>query len=339
MPQKRMGVAIVVGMVLSVAAVAHAQLDALDPTVLGKAGFSVMGTATPEVALPATFTFNPAALGAARTFFKATHGVELDIGHYTFQEGPEITLDVVSFFVPVKRGLVRISRFGLHSSTSEARALSGLPPGTTARIPDGDALEISYGFPLSPQWHAGIVLVPVDKVRTFIKNGDVVLAHGEAKSQFQWRAGVHYQPNEKWSAGVVLAWERLGSRVELQPVATGLPVPVEMTRKYRNTITIIGAAHQIRKGTFLIGNWEKYRLTGPNMNEDLDILYYGVTQFLSEAGTSVTIGSLQRGFFVSGNYVRGKITLGFSYSPRANRRLEEFVGRSKGGYVWIAVNC
>ncbi|MCS6859355.1 MAG: hypothetical protein NZT92_03420 [Abditibacteriales bacterium] len=335
MHQRRTVVAIVVWMVAGVVTVARAQLDELDPTLLGMGGFGVWGTETPAVALPTTFTFNPAALGALRTFLKATRGFELDIGHYTFREGPEVTLNVVNFFFPVKNGLVRLSRFGLHSSTAEARAL---PVGVTARLPSGNALEISYGYQLNPQWHVGLVLVPIEKVRTLLKDGDVLLAHGEAKSRFQWRAGVHYQPNEQWSAGAVLAWERLGSRVELQPAATGLPVPIEVTRKYRNIITIIGAAYQVRRGTFLIGNWEKYRLTGPNINEDLDILYYGVTQFLSEAGTSITIGSLQRGFFVSGNYVRGKVTLGFSYSPRANRRLEEFIGRSKGGYVWVAIN-
>jgi len=342
MPQKRTVLAVVGGMVIFVVCGARAQgnnqLDPVSIPLLGKAGFSVMGTATPEVAMPATFTFNPAALAAARTFFKATHGVEFDVGHYTFQEGPEITLDIQNFFFPVKRGLVRISRFGVHSSTAEAKALSQLPPGTTARLPDGDAIEISYGYRLSPQWHVGIALVPVDKVRTVVNNDGATLARGEAKSQFQGRVGAHYQPNEKWSAGAVWARERIGSRVELAPALSGLPVPVDVTGKYRNPITILGAAYQVRQGTFLIGNWERYRLTGPSLSEDLDILFYGIMQFLSQAGSNVTIGSLQRGFFVSGNYVRGKFTLGFSYSPRANRRLEDFIGRSKGGYLWIAVN-
>lgn len=321
--------------VACVVGAAYAQGE-LGPNVpmLGKAGFSVMGTATPEVALPATFTFNPAALGAASTAYQVKYGGELDLGRYTFREGPDITLDIENFFFPVKGGLIRLSRYGVRSNTQEAKAM----PGLDAKLQDGEAFEISWGQRITPQLHVGLAIVPKDKVETVLSSGGFVLAQGDAKSEFEWRVGIHYKPSEMLSAGVVYAWEKDSSKIVLSPLLTGMPDAVEMSGKYRNIITIAGVAFQPLKGTVLLGNLENYRLAGPSIDERTNIFFYGIQQFFTKSGSYITIGSSQRGFFVSGNYTLNKFSLGFSYSPRANRRLEEYLGRSKGGYMWVALN-
>jgi hypothetical protein len=321
------------------AGTSHAQGE-LDPDflrsvpMLGKGGFSLMGTATPDAALPATISFNPAALAAAATFFQVKHGVEFDWGRYVFREGPNVNLNVQHFFFPVKRGLMRLSRYGVRSNSEEARVL----PGVEGRLRDGEAYEISWGYLVCPTWHVGLALVPYDKVETVLKSDGVLLAHGEGKSNFEWRAGAHYQPNKKFGAGVVYAWEKDRSEITLLPALTGAPAPMQLSGRYRNIITLFGATYQPREGTVIFGNVEKYRLAGPAIDERLNILFYGITQFLTKDGSYVSIGSLQRGFFISGSYTYGKWIIGFSYSPRSNRRLEEFLGRSKGGLVWVGYN-
>jgi hypothetical protein len=171
---------------------------------------------------------------------------------------------------------------------------------------------------------------------TVVRGGGNTLVQGEGKSQFQWRVGVHCRPDSKTNVGAVYAWERDRSEVTL---SRPLPRPRNRSGEYRNTVLMVGGNREVSKGTILFGNWQIYRLKGPGINDRIDIFFYGVMQYFKENNyTSVTIGSLQNGLFISGNYNRKKLNVGFSYSPRASRRLEEFLSRGKGGFLWASLD-
>lgn len=303
-----------------------------DAPMLIKQGLSVTGVLTPDVSVPATFSFNPAAIAAGMEEWKVSWGAEADYGVISFAEGPTFRSDIQSYAAQGKWGAAKISRYSLSSNTRVARATFGIPASGSA-----DAIELCYGKRISNPWVVGIALVPFDRADIRLVDAGVVLVDGKAEPTLETRLGVLYQPSgpdSVWNFGLTYAYESDRTTVRVSPVLTGLPDWIGLDGRYTTRTITGGVAYRPQLGTTLFAGWQKGDIRGTGLLEDIDLTYYGVEQFLSKQW-SMELGSTDRSKDVTVTYYRDPWNVGFSYSSGSSRRLEPWLGRSDMKYVWI----
>ena len=319
-------------LLLVVATPVVAQEIGPEASILGKATFGINGSATLEVALPTEYSYNPAAIPLSLKMFKEKTYVESDYGVLDFDSGPKVINDyeMVAFRVG-NSAAARIGRYGI-TSNRQGIAFFGEGPLGEFR---GESLELCYGEFISPKATVGIAIVPKEEIRTILTMQGEDLATAKASSSLQMRIGGLYLLSSKASVGLVYAYDNIDSVTQLSPVLTGLAETVDLTGNYQERLWTLGAAYQPQIGTALFVAWQKGSITGPNLDEPVNLLAYGVNQYFNEhLSVKVMMNDRVPGYEVS--YEVHGWTTGISIARNTSRQTEEFLGRADITYLWVS---
>lgn len=298
--------------------------------ILGKTTFGINGMAVMEVALPSEISYNPAATALALEIFEEKQYAEIDFGVLDFHAGPEVKNDWQILLFRLPGGALRIAQYGINSNSREIAYLGAGPEVEF----NGQTVELSYGRKVLPNLFLGLALIPSEEIKTNISFEGVELAKAKAKSAQHGRLGALYLPNPKLSLGAVYTYDKIKAKTQLLPALTGESVPIDMNANYREKLWTIGAAWQPREGTAFFWVWQKGKISGPNVSEEIDLHAFGVQQFLSR-NVSVRIENNDKVWGYGLTYFYKGWTLGASYSKNTYRRIEEYLGRADAWYVWV----
>lgn len=297
--------------------------------ILGKTTFGVNGLAVMEVALPSEISYNPAATALALEVFKEKQYAEIDFGILDFHAGPEVKNDWQVYLFQLPKGALRIARYGISSNSREIAYLGAGPKVEFS----GQTLEVSYGKKVSSNLFWGLTFIPSEEIKTDLSFDGVSLAKAKARSKMHGRLGIVYLPDAKVSLGAVYTYDKINARTELLPSLTGEQTPIELGADYREKLWTIGAAWQPIEGTALYFAWQKGKISGPNVSEEIDLQAFGVQQFLNP-NVSLRLELNDRVWGYGLTYFYKRWTLGASYSKNTYRRTEEYLGRADTWYVW-----
>lgn len=304
-----------------------------ETSVLGKTTFGINGLAVMEVALPSEISYNPAATALALEVFKEKQYAEIDFGILDFHAGPEVKNDWQVYFFQLPKGALRIARYGISSNSREIAYLGAGPKVEFS----GQTLEVSYGKKVSSNLFWGLTFIPSEEIKTDLSFDGVSLAKAKARSKMHGRLGIVYLPDAKVSLGAVYTYDKINAKTELLPSLTGESAPVVIGADYRERLWTIGAAWQPFEETAFFWAWQKGKISGSNVSEEIDLQAFGVQQFLSR-NVCVRIENNDRVWGYGLTYFYKGWTLGASYSKNTYRRTEEYLGLADTWYVWIGKN-
>ncbi len=301
--------------------------------VLGKTIFGINGLAILEVALPSEISYNPAAVELALQLFKEEQYVEADFGILDFHAGPQVKNDWQVYLFRLPKGSLRLAKYGITSSVSE---IVYLGPGPKVKF-QGQTIEMSYGRQVSPKLFLGLVIIPSKEIKTDVFFEVENLAETKAKSSLHGRLGALYLINSKTSVGIVYTYDKMAAKTRLLPVLTGEPTPIDIRANYRERLLTVGVGWQPVEGTALYLTWQKGKVSGPNVSEEIDLKAFGIQQFLNP-NLCLQVGLNDKVLCYSLTYYGQKWNLGASYSKSTYRRTEEFFGRADIWYIWLGKN-
>ena|GEM_PF-2584026 len=298
--------------------------------MLGKGALGLNGLAILEVALPAEYSYNPAILPWALREFQEEDYAEIDRGVVNFRWGPRVQNWWQVYCHQLKPGSAfRLARYAI-SSTSEEIAYWEKGPKVSF---SGETYEVAYGK-MGRRSGWGIALVPFEKVNTFICNEEGInLGRGEARSHTHLRLGGVFLPSSKVSLGLVYTFDRNKAKtVLLPPLAEGW---TELDGRYTERLWTVGAGLQPRKGTAAFAAWQQGRIKGVNLSERINLLAFGVNQFLT-SHLAIRVGVYDRTPGYALIYYHQGWNAGISYSRGTYRRTEKYLGRADDtAYLWV----
>ena len=297
--------------------------------MLGKGALGLNGLAILEVALPAEYSYNPAVLPWALREFQEEDYAEIDRGVVNFRWGPRVQNWWQVYCHQLKPGsAIRLARYAI-SSTSEEIAYREKGPRVSF---SGETYEVSYGK-MGRRSGWGIALVPFEKVNTFICNEEGInLGRGEARSQTQFRLGGIFLPSSKVSLGLVYTQDRNKAKTVLLPPL--VEDWTELDGHYTERLWTVGAGLQPRKGTAAFAAWQRGRIKGVNLSERINLLAFGVNQFLT-SHLAIRVGVYDRTPGYALIYYHQGWNAGISYSRGTYRRTENYLGRAETAYLWV----
>lgn len=311
------------------AAIVFAQGDVseLQYTIIQNTGTN--GFQLPEVALPDS-TLNPASLTnmsqlGAKGFVSTLYG-------NTILSNGSIDMTFYSAGHRFKKWCFNLN---IYDSTSSRIGFLDTSPlagtETSFRI---NATELCVAYSLDEKLSLGAAFIANQHCEMSLHTTDshIGLANGTSESTNNFRLGLQYKPDSRWTLGAVYSTRTDNINMTLYPEFSGLENPFSYNSAYTTNMFTAGAAYKLSESTTLFYNHQFTNVRGPSTFER-NFAYFGIQQqinknfnikLVSNDGTpEYHLNYFNQGFFTGLYYNEG------------GKDVEYLVGKPRKIFFWI----